>query len=418
LNSVLANKLSRQIFISLISGVLIGILLNFSIGPEAFKSSFLERSFFLFGNLFLNLLSFLVVPMVLVSLICGTFNVEDSAQFGRVGIKIIFFYTFTTAIAISLALLFSTLIDPGAGFSLISKATFSASTPPPLEQVFLDMIPKNPFKSLSEGNMLQVIFLSLFVGFAITGLGSKGTHIKNAFLSLNDLVMALVVMVMRVAPFGVFFLVARTFGEFGFSAIPPLFKYVMVLIFTIAFHGLLIYSMLLKFFTGLSPWQFAKRFRSVLAFAFSTASSNATVPITLEVTQDRLGVSQKISSFSIPLGATINMDGTAIMQGVATVFIAQAYGIELGLSQFLMVILTATLASIGTAGVPGVGLVTLAMVLKQVGLPVEGIALIVGIDRVLDMLRTALNVTGDAIVTCIVAKQEGELNTKTFNAKQ
>ena len=264
--------------------------------------------------------------------------------------------------------------------------------------------------------MLQIIVFALLFGFAMSLSDDPGRRLLAVFEDLNKVVLRLVTVLMEIAPYGVFCLLARIFADQGLGAIAQLASYFSVVLAVLLFHGLIVYPVLLRIFSGLSPRVFLKKMRAPISFAFSTASSNATLPVTLETAEDRLGVDNRVASFTIPLGATINMDGTAIMQGVATVFIAQAYGLDLSAGQYLGVVLTATLASIGTAGVPGVGLIMLALVLRQANLPVEGIALIIGVDRLLDMVRTAVNITGDAAVTCIVAQSEGQLDTEAFQA--
>ena len=262
--------------------------------------------------------------------------------------------------------------------------------------------------------MLQIIVFAVIFGVALSLSGDAGARIKNAFDDLNHVVMKIVTMVMSLAPYGVFVLMAKLFASIGFETILALAQYFFLVFFVLIFHGLVSYSLILKSLTGLNPLILLTKMRQAVLFAFSTASSSATLPVTMATARQKLGVKSSVSSFTVPLGATINMDGTAIMQGVATVFIAQVYGIDLSVSDFLLVILTATLASIGTAGVPGAGLIMLAMVLQQVGLPVEGIALIIGVDRLLDMTRTAVNVTGDCMVACIVAKSEGEFDEQVY----
>lgn len=410
--------LTFKILLGMGLGILLGLVFNLGFPPE---SSFVSGSVDLLdvgGQVFVKSLKLLVVPLVFISLVCGTAALEDIKKLGRVGGWTIGLYLLTTASAISLALLAAHIIQPGAGFDLVSQAAveFSASDAPPLKEVFLNIFPTNPFAAMADGNMLQIIVFATLFGLAITMAGESGKKVGVGFNQLNDVVMQLVMILMWVAPYGVFCLVSKVFAEQGFSAIAPLAKYFFVVLAVLLIHGLVVYPTILKVFGNLNPIKFMEKFKSVWVFAFSTSSSNATIPVTLEAAEHKLGADNSIASFTIPLGATINMDGTAIMQGVATGFIAQAYGIELGMSAYLMVIVTATLASIGTAGVPGVGLITLAMVLKQVGLPVEGIALIIGVDRLLDMVRTAVNVTGDAAVTCIVAKKEKQLDLAKFNS--
>jgi Na+/H+-dicarboxylate symporter len=276
------------------------------------------------------------------------------------------------------------------------------------------MFPTNPVRALAEGQMLQIIVFALLLGFAISVAGEAGKRVAAIFSDLDVIIMRLVLIVIKTAPLGVFALLTQTFASQGIAAFRPLAGYFIAVVLALVLHVLVTYFGLLKL-AGLGARRFFGKMRSVMTFAFSTSSSNATIPVTLETLEYSLGVRNAIASFTVPLGATINMDGTAIMQGVATVFIANVYGVDLHVTDYLVVIVTATLASIGTAAVPSAGLIMLAMVLTQVGLPVEGIALIIGIDRLLDMMRTAVNVTGDSVVTCVVARTEGELDLDTFN---
>ena len=296
----------------------------------------------------------------------------------------------------------------------MASAAYEAKTPPPLTDTLVNIFPSNPFKAMAEGQMLQVIVFALLVGFALTRAGDAGERIANWFRDMEVIVMKMVGVLIELAPYGVFALLTKLFATMGFGTIVDLAAYFFTLLGVLLFHGLVVYTSLLRTLTGLSPVVLLQKMRRVWAFAFSTASSGATLPITLRTVEKRLGVSKSVAGFSVPLGATVNMDGTAIMQGVATVFIAQVYGVDLTSGQILMVVLTATLASIGTAAVPGVGLITLALVLQQAGLPVEGVALIIGVDRFLDMVRTMVNVTGDATVATIVAYQEGQLDQDIY----
>jgi Na+/H+-dicarboxylate symporter len=350
-------------------------------------------------------------------LVCGTAALDDVRKLGRIGARTVGLYLLTTAIAISIALGAAVLIGPGVGFGLSTDTTFTAAAAPSLVEVLINLVPKNVVRAMAEGNMLQIIVFAILFGLALTLSGRPGERLLPIFNDLNQAIMTLVWIVMKLAPYGVFALIARTFATQGFDAFGPLLKYFFLVLGVLFLHALVTYPVLLKLLSGLDPFRFISKLREVQVFAFSTASSNATIPVTLKTLKQYLGVKNSVASFTVPLGATINMDGTAIMQGVATVFIAQAYGLGLGLTDYLMVIVTATLASIGTAGVPGVGLIMLSMVLTQVGLPVEGIGLIIGVDRLLDMVRTAVNVTGDSAVSCIVAKREGELDIATYNQK-
>ncbi len=412
-------SLSTKIFIGLILGLITGIIFNFI--PEGFirDELLINGVFYLVGQAFLKAIMMLVVPLVFISLVNGAASMGDIKKLGRIGVKTVLFYLATTAIAISIALSLSTVFKPGVGLNLsnssLSEVTIKEAIP--LVEVILDMIPNNPIASMANGNMLQIIVFAMLIGVGLSTLGEKTKMITNLFQQLNDLIMKIVDFVMIIAPIGVFGLIARTFATQGFDAMIPLIKYMSLVLISLLIHATIVYGGLLKLFTRLSPIRFFKKFFPAISVAFSTSSSSATLPVSMEIAEENLGISKDVASFTLPLGATINMDGTAIMQGVATVFIAQIYGVDLTLSSFLTVILTATLASIGTAGVPGVGMIMLSMVLQSVGLPVEGIALIMGIDRILDMARTSVNITGDAVCTMIVAKAEGEFNEEIFNSE-
>ncbi len=398
----------------MVLGLMAGLIMN-ALGNKGWMSVvFTDGLFHMGGKVFLASLKVLVVPLVIVSLICGTAALDDIKKLGRIGGKTVGLYLATTGLAITFALIASIIIAPGEGFSLTTDVAFQGKDAPPLIEVLINIFPTNPFKSMVEGKMLQIIVFAVLFGLSMTMAGEAGKRILSLFKDLNEVIMKMVMMMMLFAPLGVFCLVAKVFATQGLSAILPLAKYFFTVLAVLVFHAVVVYTSLFKLFTGLSARQFFKKLRNPLTVSFSTASSNATLPVTLETIEEEMGVDNSIASFTIPLGATINMDGTAIMQGVATGFIAQAYGIDLGMSDYLMVILTATLASVGTAGVPGVGLIMLAMVLKQVNLPVEGIGLILGVDRLLDMVRTSVNVTGDMMVTAVVAKSEGYMNLETF----
>lgn len=409
-------SLTTKIVIGMVLGIVIGAIIQFGLSESTFVKDYIVDGLFLVGGkIFVNSLKMLVVPLVFISLICGTCSLSDPSKLGRLGGKSILLYLATTALAISLAISLALVVAPGEGQGLTSEATFSTKEAPSLAQVIINMVPSNPIEAMSQGNMLQIIVFALLMGVAISLSGESGKRVAAMFNDLNEVVMKLVVILMNLAPYGVFFLMAKLFSEISFSTILNLLQYFLVVLAALAIHATITYPVILKVLTGLNPVTFIRKMRDAALFAFSTASSNATIPVTLETATKKMGVHNNVASFTVPLGATINMDGTAIMQGVATVFIAQVFAVDLSVNDYIMVILTATLASIGTAGVPGVGLIMLAMVLQQVGLPVEGIALIMGVDRLLDMTRTAVNVTGDSMVTVIVAKSEKELNLETFN---
>ena len=412
------SRLTRNIVIGMVSGLMFGSFLHWIGAEEGFVSTYLVNGVFDFGGkIFIASLKLLVVPLVFFSLACGASNLSDGSSMGRIGLKTLALYLLTTAIAITLALSIATTINPGLGIDLVTTAQYVAKESPPLKQVLIDIFPTNPLRAMADGNMLQVIVFAILIGVAISRCGEPGARVRASLNDWNEVVMRLVMMLMVVAPAGVFCLMVTLFANMGLGAIADLIKYFMTVVLVLLVHFSLTYGVLVRFLAGLNPFTFYKRFAPVMAYAFSTSSSNATLPVTLETVEHRLGVKNEVASFTVPLGATINMDGTAIMQGVATVFIAQAYNIDISLTGYLMVILTATLASIGTAGVPGVGLITLALVLQQVGLPVEGIALIIGVDRLLDMMRTAVNVTGDAAVSTIVGRSEDKFDQNVFEGR-
>ena len=411
--------LSTQIFIALLIGALFGVVIHYWIPSSYIKDTVIvEGVLYVVGQGFIRLMQMLVVPLVFCSLICGSMAIGDTKTLGKVGVKTIGFYLVTTALAVCVALGSALLINPGRGLDMdaVQKGTVSSATEATsLVDTLLNIIPKNPIQSMANGDMLPIIVFALFVGIMLAKLGTRGSVVANFFSQFNDVMMEMTMAIMKVAPIGVFCLIARTFATVGFSAFAPMLKYMGNVTLALAIQCLIVYQILLFVFTRLNPLKFIKKFLPVMGFAFSTATSNATIPMSIDTLSKKMGVSKQISSFTIPLGATINMDGTSIMQGVAVVFIAQAYGIPLTMGNLATVVVTATLASIGTAGVPSVGLVSLAMVLNSVGLPTEGIALIMGIDRILDMIRTAVNITGDAVCTTIVCHQEGSLNREVFN---
>lgn len=411
--------LTTKIFIGLIAGAIFGILLNYIVPQSAFKEEIIINGIlYVIGQGFIRLMQMLVVPLVFCSLVCGSMSIGDTKKLGTIGVKTLLFYLATTAIAISVALAIANLINPGTGLDMSSvTATTSAVTTTETASfvdTLLNIIPTNIFQGLASGTMLQIIFFALLLGIIIAKLGDRVEIVGNFFSQFNDIMMEMTMIVMKVAPVGVFCLIGKTFAGIGFEAFLPMLKYMLGVFLALGVQCFIVYLGLLKLFTGLNPIIFIKNFFPVMAFAFSTATSNATIPLSIDTLAKKMGVSKRVSSFTIPLGATINMDGTAIMQGVAVVFAAQAYGILLTPMDYITVIGTATLASVGTAGVPGVGLITLTMVFNSVGLPVEAIALIMGIDRILDMTRTAVNITGDAVCTTIVAHQNNAVNKETY----
>ncbi|WP_202814192.1 dicarboxylate/amino acid:cation symporter [Fulvimarina pelagi] len=405
-----------KIFIGMIAGVVVGVIFNML--DIAFVNETIVAGFFgMIGTMFVNALKMLVVPLVIFSLLCGVMGIGDIRVLGRVGGKSFALYMMTTAIAIGVAITIALFVGPGQGFTMegVDASGIEAKEAPTVWQVFANIVPSNPIAAFTNGEMLQIIFYVIIVGIAALMLGDRSKPFAEACEYMNELMMKIVGIVMAFAPYGVFALIAKTFTEQGIELFIPVIAYVATLTSALFLHLFVTLMLILKLFSGLNPFTFMKKIRSAQLFAFSTASSNATIPVTLRAVTERMGANNSVASFTVPFGATINMDGTAIMQGVATVFLANVYGIELGLAGYLTVIAMAVLASIGTAGVPGVGLVMLTMVLTQVGLPIEGIALILGVDRLMDMIRTAVNITGDAVVSMVVAKTEGQFSQAVYD---
>lgn len=410
---------SKKIFIGLLLGIVLGIIMHSLVPDSHFKNDILiDGIFYTVGQLFIRLMQMLVVPLVFFSIADGCRNLGDTETLGKVGVRIVIYYLFTTAFAILIALSLASLIGPGKGMNMsIGSQSFDVEkTDISLSNTILEFIPTNPIEALAKGNMIQIIIFSVLVGLLIASLEDRLITLGNIVTEMNELMMGMTMWVMKLAPIGVFFLIARTFSNLGYDAILSMLSYMLSVLGGLAVQLVIVYMLLVAVFVRVNPFSFLKKFAPVMTFGFSTASSSATVPINIKTLED-MGIDRKISSFTIPLGATVNMDGTAIMQGVAVVFIANAYGIALSPTDFMTVILTATIASVGTAGIPSVGLVTLSMVLESVGLPVEGIAIIMGIDRILDMARTTVNLAGDAAGTMIVANSVGAFDKEKFNRK-
>ncbi|WP_209020055.1 dicarboxylate/amino acid:cation symporter [Jeotgalibacillus proteolyticus] len=407
-------NLTAKILIALVIGIITGLSLNV-FAPDLFNV--LDTYLFTpLGQIFLSLINMLVVPIVFFSLVLGVAGLGDTKKLGRIGVKAIVTFMVTTAIAITIGLTLASVIQPGENspFSAEEReaASFEEEETPSVGETLLDIIPTNPVSALAEGNMLQIIAFAIFIGFALTVLKEKTKGVLNLFEQGNDIMMYLVGVVMKFAPYGTFGLIASALGEAGFESLQSIMMYVLVVLLALVVHAIVTYGSIIMFLAKKSPIWFYKNFFPAMTVGFSTSSSNATLPISMEVGQRDLKISKSSSSFVQPLGATINMDGTAIMQGVATIFIAQVFDVELTFVQLLTVVMTAVLASIGTAGVPGVGLILLAMVLNSVGLPVAGIGLILGIDRLLDMCRTAINISGDAAVALFVSESEKKRKIK------
>lgn len=390
-------NLLTQILIAFVIAVILGLAFGDSI-------SVLQP----LGDLFLRLIKFIIVPLILSSLIIGVASTGDPKELGRIGGKTILYYLVTTGIAVVIALAFAFIISPGKDLDIDATPTeeVEIGETEGVIQTLLNIIPENPFEAFTDGNILQIIFFAIFVGLGITLVGKKADPVYNFFDGMAEIMYKITGIVMQFAPIGILGLVAPIVGEYGAAVLLPLLKVIIAVAIACVIHAVIVYAPAVKIFANMSPLKFFKGITPAAVVAFSTASSAGTLPMTLKNTQENLGVSQKVSSFVLPLGATINMDGTAIYQGVAVVFIAQFYGLELGLIELGTVVLTTVLASIGTAGVPGAGMIMLAMVLSSIGMPLEGIALIAGIDRILDMFRTTVNIVGDASAAVVVQGTE------------
>ncbi|WP_212629343.1 dicarboxylate/amino acid:cation symporter [Pseudomonas sp. KB-10] len=395
----------QQILVGLVLGVVVGMLfkgLALALAPV--------------GALFLNAIKMLIVPLVFVSLVAGITAMSDSAKLGRISVKTIAIYLLTTAFAVSIGLAFGTLFSPGEGMNMVASGSEEAKQAPSLVQILVGLVPTNPVMAFAEGNILQIIVFAIALGVSMNLIGEKAAPVVKLFDSLAEVFYKLTDLVMRFAPIGVFALIAGVVASHGIEVLLPLAGVIGVIYLASIAHMLLIYGGLIGGLARLSPLRFFRGIAPALAVAFSTSSSSGTLPVSIECARKNLGVSQGVAGFVLPVGATINMDGTAIYQGVLALFIAQAFGIDLNAGQYLMIILTATLASVGTAGVPGAGLIMLGLVLTSVGLPLEGVALIAGIDRILDMARTTVNVAGDLMTTTLVGSSEKELDREIYNS--
>jgi len=413
-------QLYTKILIALALGAVFGLAAN-RFGFSGFVVAYIKPV----GSAFIRLISMVVVPLVFSSLLVGTASLKDIRALGRIGAKTIVFYLCTTAIAVSIGLVLANILRPGSSLSPQARQRLAdgaagqkdlpvqpAAEKPSIKDLLLDIIPTNPVKAMADGQMLQIIFFAVLTGVCLTLIPpERSGPVLGFFGAVNDVIIQMVHLIMKTAPYAVFALIAAVVADFGLGILAMLIKYCVVVLLGLIAHMLIIYSSALKIFTKMSVSTFFRGFRPAQLVAFCSSSSNATLPVTMECTEKNLGVPQHICSFTLPLGATINMDGTALMQGVAAAFLAQVYGMDLAFSQQLTIVLTATLASIGTAGIPGAGIVMLAIVLNSVGVPLQGIAIILGVDRFLDMCRTVVNITGDAVCAVVVASTEGQLNS-------
>lgn len=394
----------KKIFIGMLCGIVVGIVA----GPDAVLLKPI-------GDIFLNAIKMLIIPLVFCSLVVGVTAISDTQKMGRIAAKSIGIYLVTTALAISLGLIASSLISPGIGLEMSLSATQVASkSEPSFLDTLINLVPKNPISALASGNVLQTIVFAIGLGIALSLSGEKAKPAVRVFESLAEAMYKLTSLVMKFAPYGIFALIAVVAGQYGLDILLPLIKVIFLVYLCCIIQVLVVYSGILKVVANLSPIHYLRALANPAAVAFTTTSSSGTLPVTIRTAHEELGVSREISSFVLPLGATINMDGTAIYQGVAAIFIAQVFGVSLDVQDYLMIIMTSTLASIGTAGVPGAGLIMLSLVLSTVGLPLEGLAIVAGIDRILDMARTSVNVCGDLMISVLISKSEKGLDTSIY----
>ncbi|MCW4153006.1 dicarboxylate/amino acid:cation symporter [Halomonas sp. 18H] len=394
----------------ILAGLALGVLAGALMGEQAsvFKP---------IGDIFINAIKMLIVPLVFSTLVVGITAMRDPQKMGRIGARTIALYLLTTAFAIAIGLLASWIFQPGVGLDMTFESGVEAKEAPSLTEILVGLVPQNPIDALANGNILQIIVFAIGLGISLTLIGEKGEPVVKVFESFADAMVKLTNIVMAFAPFGVFGLIAHVSGNYGLEVLLPLAKVIGVAYLASALHVLLVYSGLLALIGRLNPLRYLQGILDALVVAYSSASSSGTLPVSLRCARNNLGVSEGVAGFVLPVGATINMDGTAIYQGVVAVFIAQLLGVDLSMADYGMIIVTGTLASIGTAGVPGAGLVMLSIVMAQIGLPLEAIAVIAGIDRILDMARTSVNVAGDLMVTTLVGKSEGELDEDIYNAR-
>ncbi|MDX5475921.1 MAG: dicarboxylate/amino acid:cation symporter [Bacillaceae bacterium] len=401
------KNFTLQIVVAFILAILVGVFMGD-------KASIIQP----LGDLFLRLIRFIIVPLILSTIIVGIASAGDMRKLSRLGGKTITYYLITGLLAVSIGLGAGVIFSPGSGLDItLSETAAEPKESPGVITTLLNIIPTNPVESLVTGAVLQIIFFAIFLGIGIVMVGDKARPVLHFFEGLSEIMYKITAIVMKLVPIGIFGLLAPIVGTYGLSVLLPLIKVIIAMAVAAIIHVAIVYSLAVKKFGKMSPLHFFKGIFPAAAVAFSTCSSAGTLPVTMKNTQENLGVSKETSSFVLPLGATINMDGTAIYLGIATLFIAQYFGIDLSFTQMLMVALVATLASIGAAGVPGAGMVMLTMVLVAVDLPLEGIALIAGIDRILDMMRTSVNVMGDAS-GCVVVENSDNSSTSVLDKGQ
>ena len=407
---------TKKVLFSMVTGILIGVIINSFFLPSYFIESILiNQVLHTISSLFLILLKMIVLPLIFVSIISGIISINDVNTLGRLGIKTLTLYVFTTMLAITLALFVSSFIDYNIETISLNNGIQNISPMNQNSNFILNIFPDNFFSALVDGNVIQVLSFAIFIGVSASYVKNEIPEFVSLINNLNKIFNKMVMIIISFTPIAVFSLLAKTFSTEGMDVFIPLIKYFSVVVLVLLLHFAFTYSLILKAFSSLSIQKFYSKLRALIIFTFSTSSSNASIPFTLNTIVNKYGVNKSFASFSIPLGATINMDGTAIMQGCATYFLAAYYGIDLVFSDFVLIILTATVASIGTAGIPSAGIIMLSLILTELGIPLEGITLLLGVDRLLDMMRTSVNVSGDTCISCVVAQSEKLIDIKKYN---
>ena len=407
---------TKKVLFSMVTGIIVGLLINnFFIPNQLIESILINQVFHTISSIFLILLKMIVLPLIFVSIISGIISINDVNTLGRLGIKTLTLYIFTTMIAITLALFISSFVNYNIEVIDAVNNTKQVLAAEPSSNFILSLFPQNFFAALVDGNVIQVLSFAIFIGISASFIKNEIPEFVNLIDNLNKIFNKMVLIIISFTPIAVFALLAKTFSMEGLDVFIPLMKYFSIVVLVLLLHFTFTYSLLLKVFSNLDIGTFYAKLKSLIIFTFSTSSSNASIPFTLDIVTNKYGVNKSLASFSIPLGATINMDGTAIMQGCATYFLAAYYGIELELVDFIVIILTATVASIGTAGIPSAGIIMLSLILTELGIPLEGITLLLGVDRLLDMMRTSVNVSGDTCISCVVAHSENLIDVKKFN---
>jgi len=402
---------TKKIIVAMIFGIFFGIILNFFNHDSLVANFIISNILSLVSDLFISALKLIIIPLIFFSIVCGIISLSDDVSLTRLGVKTLSLYVLTTVIAISLGLFFSSLINYPPMLTDVENIV----TVDNIESK-VNIFPNNIFKSLTEGNIIHLLIFSVLIGISASRIKDNINTFVDYFHNFNKVINELVKIIISFTPIAVFCILSKTFATQGLETLMPLMSYFLTVVFVLLIHFFVTFSLLLKFFTKLSAYKFYSNIKDVIVFSFSTSSSSASIPFTLKTADQNCGVDKSIGTFTIPLGATINMDGTAIMQGCATFFLASLYGIDLGFTEIITIVITATIASIGTAGIPSAGIIMLTVIFTQIGIPLEGITLLLGVDRLLDMMRTSVNVSGDICISCIVASSENRINHEVYKS--